>query len=103
VHLEDLWGPSTVQYEPDVAILLNRDSLGDDGDIRCVRVSVEKNRNGPSEEEFRHRLHGAHFCLSRTGQPVGAGESFQAERIKPQIVGDRASPSLSMDDREESA
>lgn len=84
VHVEDLWGPSTVQYEPDVALLLNRDSFDVEGDERGVRLSVEKNRHGPSEVEFRHRLHGAHFCMSRTGQPVAMGESFQRERITAQ-------------------
>jgi hypothetical protein len=94
VHVEDLWGPSTVQYEPDVVLLLNRESFDGAGEERWVRLSVEKNRHGPSEVEFRHRLHGAHFCLSRTGQPVEAGESFQRERINVRGGGQAQSPVL---------
>jgi RecA/RadA recombinase len=82
VHLEDLWGPATVQYEPDVAVLLNRESFDAEDGVRRVRLSVEKNRHGPSEVEFRHRLHGPFFCLSRAGQVVAARESFQGERLK---------------------
>jgi len=37
---------------------------------------------GPSEVEFRHHLHGAYYCLSRTGERVSEAESFQAERIE---------------------
>ena len=25
IHVENLWGPATVQYEPDVALILNRE------------------------------------------------------------------------------
>jgi len=82
VHVENLWGPATVQYEPDVAIILNRDSLDGEEGTRIVRVAIEKNRNGPSEIEYHHRLHGAYYCLSRTGQIVSEADSFQSERIE---------------------
>lgn len=81
IHVENLWGPATVQYEPDVALILNRDSLDSESGERWVRLAVEKNRHGPSEVEFRHRLHGAHYCLSCTGEGVSAEESFQVERV----------------------
>jgi replicative DNA helicase len=81
IHFENLWGPATAQYEPDAAVILNRDSLDTDTGERWVRVAVEKNRNGPSEIEFRHRLHGRFYCLGQTGHPVPPEESFQAERI----------------------
>jgi hypothetical protein len=48
---------------------------------RTVRLAIEKNRSGPSEVEFRHRLHGAYYCLSRQGERVADDESFQVERI----------------------
>lgn len=81
IHVENLWGPSTVQYEPDTVIILNRDELDTATGRKTVRVAIEKNRSGPSEIEFRHQLHGAYYCLSRTGTPVPDEESFQAERI----------------------
>lgn len=58
VHLENLWGGAMVQYEPDVALILNRDALDAESGARYVRLSIEKNRGGPSEVEFRHYLHG---------------------------------------------
>jgi replicative DNA helicase len=82
VHFENLWGPATVQYEPDVALIVNRDTADAAGEARTVRVAIEKNRNGPSEVEFRHRLHGAYYCISRRGKRVEAGESYQTERIE---------------------
>ena len=81
VHVEDLWGPATVQYEPDVALILNRDEGNGEGGERRVRVSMEKNRHGPSEVEFRHRLYGAQYGLSSHGEAVPPGDSYQAERI----------------------
>jgi replicative DNA helicase len=80
VHFEDLWGPATVQYEPDVAIILNRDVLAEESGERWVRIAVEKNRHGPSEAEFTHRLLGAHYLLNPSGERVEATASFQADR-----------------------
>ena len=81
VHFENLWGSSTVQYEPDVALILNRDTVDAERGVRTVRVAIEKNRSGPSELEFRHCLDGAHFYLRPEGELVGADESYQAERV----------------------
>jgi replicative DNA helicase len=85
IHFENLWGPATVQYEPDIALIMNRDTLEDESGGRWVRLAVEKNRHGPSEVEFRHRLYGAYYCLSRIGNPVSVNESFQAERVELRI------------------
>ena len=74
-------GPATVQYEPDVCLILNRDTLDDANGERWVRVAIEKNRHGPSEVEYRHRLYGAFYHLSPHGQPVTNDDSFQSERI----------------------
>ncbi len=82
VHVENLWGPATVQYEPDVALILNRDTLGSESGERWVRLAIEKNRHGPSEVEFRHRLHGAYYCISCAGERVAEGESYQVERVR---------------------
>ena len=54
VHLEDLWGPVTMTYEPDVGLVLNNEHLepvGENGRARAVRMAIEKNRHGPSEIE----------------------------------------------------
>jgi replicative DNA helicase len=80
IHVENLWGPATVQYEPDVAIILNRDTLDRVDGERWVRVAIEKNRHGPSEVEFRHRLHGAFYHMSPHGEPVTDEESYQSDR-----------------------
>ena len=80
VHFEDLWGPATVQYEPDVAFILNRDGEATDGATRCVRLGVEKNRHGPAELEFQFRLHGQQYRLAQKGTAMSKSTSFQAER-----------------------
>jgi replicative DNA helicase len=82
IHFEDLWGDSVTQYEPDTALILNRDTVDAAQGVRTVRLAIEKNRNGPSEVEFRHQLHGKYFYLSPVGEPVNAEESYQAERVE---------------------
>jgi replicative DNA helicase len=81
VHFEDLWGPATVQYEPDVAIILNRDTRDSTGGERWVRIAIEKNRHGPSEVEFQFRLLGAQYTLDSIGAVVPAKDSLQAQRV----------------------
>jgi replicative DNA helicase len=70
IHFENLWGPATVQYEPDVALILNRDTLDGDTGEHWVRLAIEKNRHGPSEVEFRRKLHGAYYRLAEKGEAV---------------------------------
>ena len=82
VHFENLWGTATIQYEPDVALIINRDVVDTEGGVRMVRLAIEKNRSGPSELEFRHQLYGAYFYLSPDGQPVSVEESYQADRAE---------------------
>ena len=89
IHVENLWGPATVQYEPDVAIILNRDTLDPTSGERWVRVAIEKNRHGPSEVEFRHRLHGAFYLLSPEGDRVPESESYQHERVSLKTAAQR--------------
>jgi replicative DNA helicase len=81
IHVENLWGPATVQYEPDVSLILNRDTIDRVDGERWVRVAIEKNRHGPSELEFRHRLHGAFYHMSPHGEVVADEDSYQSERI----------------------
>ena len=64
VHLEDMWGPVTMTYEPDGGWVLNQENLepaGDGGRARAVRLAIENNRHGPSEIEWRHNLCGERF------------------------------------------
>jgi len=87
VHLEDLWGPVTMTYEPDGGWVLNHDQLepaGEDGRARLVRLAIEKNRHGPSEVEWRHLLYGGRFYLEPEGELVPLKESFQVERVRAQ-------------------
>lgn len=60
VRFEDLWGGSSIQYEPDVAILLNR------GTDNQVIFSIEKNRLGPTYRSFQLQLNGASFAFLPT-------------------------------------
>jgi replicative DNA helicase len=88
VHLEDVLGPEVSNYTPDCAIILNRDTVtaassGDgSGREHTLRVSVEKNRHGPSELEWRHALLGGSFCIHAQGTDVPVAESFQAGRVR---------------------
>ncbi len=92
VHLEDVLGPEVSNYTPDCAIVLNRDTIttassGDgDGRIHSIRVSVEKNRHGPSELEWRHALLGGSFMISEQGENVQVEDSFQAGRVRLQTA-----------------
>jgi replicative DNA helicase len=84
VHLEDLWGPVTMTYEPDGGWVINQEDLepaGDGGRARTVRLAIEKNRHGPSEVEWKHHLYGERFYLEPRGSLVRGRESFQAERV----------------------
>lgn len=57
VRFQDLWGGSSVQYEPDVAVMLNR------GNANEIVVSAEKNRMGATNAELRFALAGQSFAL----------------------------------------
>jgi hypothetical protein len=50
VRFQDLWGGSSVQYEPDVAVMLNR------GDENEIAMAVEKNRMGPTRQSLLYKL-----------------------------------------------
>lgn len=61
VRFQDLWGGSSVQYEPDVAVMLNR------GERDEIVLSVDKNRMGASGVQNTLELDGAHFVLRPKG------------------------------------
>lgn len=68
VRFEDLWGGSSVNYEPDVALMLNPVGQGDGSHGAEVIFSVEKNRLGPTRVESRHMLRGEHFAYDVLGE-----------------------------------
>jgi replicative DNA helicase len=101
VHLEDVLGPEVSNYTPDCAIVLNRDTVriassgNGTGREQTIRVSVEKNRHGPSELEWRHELLGGSFYIHSQGQEASVEESFQVGRVelkKGLIEGDSSPP-----------
>ncbi len=82
VHLENLLGPSLVQYEPDGALILNRtDEAVGDRRSWPVRWAVEKNRHGRSEVEAEMVLHGPYYAFNPIGRPVAVAESYQHDRV----------------------
>jgi hypothetical protein len=74
IHVENLWGPVTVQYEPDVCIILNPIRQG------LVRIAVEKNRHGPSDIEWDVDFRGEYYRFGLDWRLVPDGESWQTER-----------------------
>jgi hypothetical protein len=95
VHMENLWGPASVQYDPDVGVILNRGGApaclpaaqagtgrpGAAGRSQPVRWAIEKNRRGPSEVEMEMTLYGPYYAFNPAGRLVEAEESYQWERI----------------------
>jgi len=79
VHFENLMGNATMQYEPDIALIGNRDGVDADG-VPLVRWALEKNRRGQSNIEFRHRYHGSALSFELSGDVVKLDESWQSER-----------------------
>lgn len=68
VRFEDLWGGSSVNYEPDVAVMLNPARRAEPTRGAEVMFSIEKNRLGPTGVEFHHILRGQHFIFDSQGQ-----------------------------------
>ncbi len=63
VYFEYLWGGSSVNYEPDVALMLNpAQSEVKSGETKII-FSLEKNRLGRTGVEFNHSLQGQHFAF----------------------------------------
>ena len=79
VHFENLWGNAIMQYEPDDAVIGNRDGWAEDEEP-VVRWAVEKNRRGISNKEFRHKYHGAAYWFEPDGEQVETSHSWQGER-----------------------
>jgi replicative DNA helicase len=74
VRFEDLWGGSSVNYEPDVAVILNPVQKEDLMHETEVLFSIEKNRLGPTGVESYTVLQGEHFAFllkARSGNCSG--------------------------------
>ena len=63
VRFEDLWGGASVNYEPDVALMLNPAPSQGKQHTPDILFAIEKNRLGPTGIEFNHLLHGEHFVI----------------------------------------
>lgn len=63
VRFEDLWGGSTVNYEPDVAVILNPSLEANKSRLAEVVFSIEKNRLGPVGKEMHFTLRGQFFSF----------------------------------------
>ena len=92
IHLENMWGNATLQYEPDGALVLNPDRPQQG--VERVRLSIEKSRRGESEVEFWYPFYGSAYRFGVPGERVPAGESWQAERnaLQPEDERQDSSP-----------
>jgi replicative DNA helicase len=63
VRFEDLWGGASVNYEPDVAIMLNPARQKVLASAVEMILSIEKNRLGPTNVEISQVLNGDHFVF----------------------------------------
>lgn len=63
VRFVDLWGGTSVNYEPDVAVMLNPAHQAGQTSGGEILFSIEKNRLGPTGVECRHILRGQHFAF----------------------------------------
>lgn len=73
LRFEDLWGNSSINYEPDLAIMLNpmwRESSATRRRHREPKVlfSIEKNRLGPTWIEFLFKLWGQYYAFDPQGE-----------------------------------
>lgn len=73
LRFEDLWGNSSINYEPDVAIMLNptwRENTAARRKHREPQVlfSIEKNRLGPTWIEFLFTLYGKFYAFDPIGR-----------------------------------
>lgn len=83
VHMESIIGGAITAYEPDVALIMNKDDRDADGSP-VVRWAIEKNRHGPSDLEWKHKFLGAAYSFVPQGIPVDEADSWQRERKKTQ-------------------
>jgi hypothetical protein len=83
IHLENMWGNATMQYEPDGALVMNKDH--EENNSEQIRIAIEKNRRGESEIEVRHPFKGSTYRFGQPGYRIPEEDSWQHERasLKP--------------------
>ena len=86
IHLENMWGNATMQYEPDGALILNKDRSSDG--IEQIRIAIEKSRRGKSEIEWRYPFYGSAYQFGSPGVRIPDDQSWQHERasLKPKEI-----------------
>ncbi len=71
LHFENLWGNASINYEPDIAIMLNptwRKGKRLKQRETEVLFSIEKNRLGPTWVGMLFMLHGKHYAFDPYGR-----------------------------------
>jgi len=88
IHLENMWGNATMQYEPDGALVLNKDHS--ENGVEQIRLAIEKSRRGESEIELRYPFRGSVYSFGSPGVRIPDRESWQNERaaLKPKEIQD---------------
>jgi len=86
IHLENMWGNATTQYEPDGALVLNKDHT--ENGVEQVRLAIEKSRRGESEIEMRYPFKGSVYSFGSPGIRIAEDQSWQSERasLKPKEI-----------------
>ncbi len=82
VRFEDLWGGASINYEPDVAVMLNPLRRARGMPSAEVLFSIEKNRLGPTGAVFQHTLHGEYFAFDPRGTSDTAGEATENPTVE---------------------
>ncbi|TAK36116.1 MAG: hypothetical protein EPO21_03980 [Chloroflexota bacterium] len=78
VRLADLRGGTALQYECDIAIIMNPAALhGEKPRKRTVLFSIEKNRSGPTDVELEFDLWGEFFRFDIKGRRSSPGPAQQ--------------------------
>ena len=74
-----------MQYEPDGALILNKDRSSDG--IEQIRIAIEKSRRGKSEIEWRYPFYGSAYQFGSPGVRILEDQSWQHERasLKPKV------------------
>ncbi len=78
VKFQDLWGGSSVQYEPDVALMLNREEENE------IAFSVEKNRVGATGTSIQFQLYGSAFTFYHVRKEHSHDNQFQSRNENTQ-------------------
>ena len=81
-----MWGNATMQYEPDGALVLNKDHT--ENGVEQVRLAIEKSRRGESEIELRYPFKGSVYSFGSPGIRISEDQSWQSERasLKPKEI-----------------